>query len=312
MKKILLVLVGIVVLVAIGSFWSLFTVDETQQVVVTRFGKIIREPITEPGLHVKMPIIDEVRVFPKTLQVWDGDPGQFPTKDKTYIWVDTFARWRIVDLVAFYETITNVSSAGARLTEIIDPAVRNFISDYRLIEAVRKSNRALDTVIEGEREEGAAAQKDFAIEFGRETMTAGIQEQAQPKLDKFGIELVDVKVKRINYTQEVRTSVYGRMQEERNQKAEKYISEGRGEASKIRGDKEKELKKISSESYKKAQGIKGEADATALKVYAKAYQRDPEFYSFVKTLETYEKALGKDNSLILSTSSDLFKYLKGY
>ncbi len=313
MKKVsmgLLVIAGLIILVV---FLSLFTVDETEQVLITRFGKIVREPVTDPGLHIKMPLVDEVRVFPTTLQEWDGDPGQFPTQDKTYIWVDSFARWRIVDLVAFYETITDVSSAGARLNEIIESSVRNYISEYPLIEAVRKSNRALDTSLtyEGE-QEAEQQQKDFTIKFGRRDMTEGIKKQTQPKLDKFGIELADVKLKRINYTREVRESVYNRMKEERNQKAEKYISEGRGEASKIRGDKERELKQISSEAYKKAQKIKGEADAKALRIYADAYQRDPEFYSFVKTLDTYEKSLDKNNAVVLSTDSELFKYFKKY
>ncbi|MFP4445218.1 MAG: protease modulator HflC [Desulfosudaceae bacterium] len=300
-----------VIIVAVAGlvflFNSLFVVDETEQVVVTRFGKIARDPVVEPGLNFKWPFVDRANYFPKHLLEWDGSPGQIPTKGKTYIWVDSFARWRIVDPLAFFQTVTTVPSGINRLNDIIDPAVRNLVTSHRLIETVRKSNRPLDTFRTGEQ-----LDNDFSISMGRREMTDAIKEQAQPKLDKFGIELADVKLKRINYVKEVRRSVYDRMIAERNQMAEKFRSEGKGEASKIRGQKEKELKKISSEAYQKAQVIQGKADATALEIYANAYQRDPELYSFLKTLEVYETSFNQDNELVLSTDTEFFKYLKSY
>ncbi len=292
---------------------SVFIVDETEQIVITQFGKVVGSPIKEPGLHVKIPIIQEVNYFPKNLMQWDGNPGQIPTLDKTYIWVDTFARWKIVDPVKFFQTVNNTVSALARLDDIIDPAVRNFITSYSLIETVRKSARELDTFEIGMMENKKYEfQSSFAIKTGREMIMKGILEQAQPKLAQFGIELVDVKIKRINYVSEVRDSVYARMIAERKQIAEKFRSEGHGEAQKITGEKERDLKQITSEAYKKAQELQGKADAEATKIYAKAFGADPAFYSFIKTLEVYNEALGKDTSIVLSTDSELFKYLKGY
>jgi membrane protease subunit HflC len=300
----------LIVLLVAGLFVgynTIFVVDETEQVVVTRFGKVVRQPIVTPGLNIKLPFVDKANYFPKNLLQWDGSPGQIPTKDKTYIWVDSFARWRIVDPVAFFQTVSTLPSAIARLDDIIDPAVRNFVTSYPLIETVRKSNRELDTIRKGEGIEAV-----FSIEIGSEKMVKQIVAQAQPKLEKFGIELMDVKFKRINYVQEVRNSIYLRMTAERDQMAEKFRSEGQGEANKIRGDKERELKRISSEAYRTSQVIKGKADAEALTIYANAYELAPEFYSFLKTLEVYEAALNKSSSLVLSTDSEFFKYLKKY
>lgn len=292
---------------------SVFIVDETEQVIITQFGKVVGSPKKEPGLYIKIPLIQEVNYFPKNLLQWDGNPGQIPTLDKTYIWVDTFARWKIVDPVKFFQTVNNTVSALARLDDIIDPAVRNFITSYSLIETVRKSARELDTFEVGMMENKKYEfQSTFAIKTGRELIMKGILEQAQPKLAQFGIELVDVKIKRINYVTEVRDSVYARMIAERKQIAEKFRSEGHGEAQKITGEKERDLKRITSEAYRKAQELQGKADAEATKIYAKAFGADPAFYSFIKTLEVYNEALGKDTSIILSTDSELFKYLKGY
>ncbi len=292
---------------------SVFIVDETEQVIITQFGKVVGSPKKEPGLYIKIPLIQEINYFPKNLLQWDGNPGQIPTLDKTYIWVDTFARWKIVDPVKFFQTVNNTVSALARLDDIIDPAVRNFITSYSLIETVRKSARELDTFEIGMMENKKYEfQSTFAIKTGRELIMKGILEQAQPKLAQFGIELVDVKIKRINYVTEVRDSVYARMIAERKQIAEKFRSEGHGEAQKITGEKERDLKRITSEAYRKAQELQGKADAEATKIYAKAFGADPAFYSFIKTLEVYNEALGKDTSIILSTDSELFKYLKGY
>jgi len=311
-KGVLLAAVAVILIVLYGSA---FTVDETEQVIVTQFGKIIGDPITEPGLHFKIPLLQNTNYFAKNLLTWDGDPGQVPTLEKTYIWVDSFARWKIVDPVKYFQTVNNETSALGRLDDIIDPAVRNFITSYKLIESVRTSNRELDT-LDVDNSEAIETDKTkrqtYSINTGRAKILAGILAQAGPKLAKFGIELVDVQIKRINYVKEVRDSVYGRMVAERNQIAEKFRSEGKGEARKILGEKERELKRITSEAYKTAQEIKGKADAAATSIYAEAFLKDPEFYSFTKTLEIYNEALDKENSLVLSTDSEFFKYLKGY
>ncbi|CAB5130196.1 HflC protein [Olavius algarvensis associated proteobacterium Delta 3] len=291
-------------------FFSAYTVDETEQVVITQFGKVIGEPKTEPGLYFRVPFIQNASYFPKNLQEWDGDPGQIPTQEKTYIWVDVFARWKIVDPIKFFQVVNNMVSAQGRLDDIIDPAVRNLIAENRLIETVRRTNRELEfELLDSDLKEEVALTN---ITVGRETIEDSILKQAQPKLKPFGIELVDVKIKRVNYVEDVRKSVYERMMAERNKIAEKYRSEGKGEARKILGDKEKDLKEITSTAYRTAEEIKGDADAEATSIYAEAFGLDPEFYSFLKTLETYNAALGENSSLVLSTDSEFLKYLKGY
>jgi membrane protease subunit HflC len=298
-------------LIAFVIYSAAYTVNETEQVVVTQFGRIVGEPKTDPGLKFKIPFIQTANYFNKNLLEWDGDPGQIPTLDKTFIWVDTFARWKIVEPVKFFQTVNNRFNAVGKLNDIIDPAVRNFVTSHHLIEAVRKSNRELDTAEAGIEESGRKTRVTYRIDFGRQQLTQGILEQAQPKLTPFGIELVDVKIKRINYVEEVRKSVYGRMVAERNQIAEKFRSEGKGEAQKILGEKERDLQEIESEAFKRAQKLKGAADAEATIIYAEAYGKDPEFYSFVETLEIYRETLDKNSSLILSTDSEFLKYLKG-
>jgi len=305
-----LIYVAIIILIFI-FFSAVYVVDETEQVIVTQFGKAIGEPKTDPGLYFKLPIVQQANYFPKNLLEWDGDPGQIPTLDKTFIWVDTFARWKIVDPLKFFETVNNVYAGLGRLDDIIDPAVRNFITSFPLIETVRMTNRELDTF-----EVGIDEVKEISplgeVKTGRAKITKGIMEQAQPKLAKFGIELVDVKIKRLNYVEEVQKSVYARMIAERKQIAEKFRSEGKGEARKIEGDKEREMKRITSEAYRTAQEVKGKADAEATKIYAQAYGLDSDFYSFVKTLDIYKETLDKDSTIILSTDSEFFKYMKGY
>jgi len=309
-------IIGVVAAVAvIVGVMCAYTVDETEQVVITKFSKVART-VTDPGLHFKWPVIERAIFYPRNLQEWDGDPGEIPTKDKTYIYVDTFARWKIVDPVLFFKSVgMEARLATSRLNEIIDPAVRNLITSNRLIETVRNSNRELDTFEEGLSDDNTPSNKSpslYTITIGRKQIDEKILAQASDKLVRFGIALVDVKIKRINYREEVRRSVYDRMIAERKQIAQKFRSEGKGEAQKILGDKELELKSIKSEAYRTAQGIKGKADATSTRLYAEAFGKDPEFYSFIKTLEIYGEALGKDSSLVLSTDSDLLKYLKGY
>ena len=305
------VIFGVIIVIIFFLMGAVYVVDETEQVVVTQFGKAIGKPKTEPGLYFKLPIIQQANYFPKNLLEWDGDPGQIPTLDKTFIWVDTFARWKIVDPLKFFETVNNVYAGLGRLDDIIDPAVRNFVTSYSLIETVRMTNRELDTF-----EEGIDQVKEISplgeVKTGRAQITKGIMEQAQPKLAKFGIELVDVKIKRLNYVEAVQKSVYARMIAERKQIAEKFRSEGKGEARKVEGDKEREMKRITSEAYRRAQEIKGKADAEATKIYAQAYGVEPDFYSFVKTLDIYTETLDKDSTIVLSTDSEFFKYMKGY
>jgi len=303
----------IIVLAIIGVvlFNAAYVVDETEQVVVTQFGRAIGDARTAPGLYFKIPLIQQANYFPKNLQAWDGDPGQIPTLDKTFIVVDTFARWKIVDPLTFFETVNNMAGAMGRLDDIIDSSVRNFVTSYPLIETVRMTNRELDVT-----EVGVDPVKDTSplgeVTFGRSNITQGILEQAQPKLLEFGIELVDVKFKLLNYVEEVQKTVYARMIAERRQIAEKFRSEGRGEARKIEGDMERDLREIESTAYRTAQEIMGEADAEATRIYARSLGRDPEFYSFLQTLDIYKETMDKSTSLVLSTDSELLRFFKGY
>jgi membrane protease subunit HflC len=301
---------AMLVLFLIVVFSSAYVVDETEQAVITQFGKVVGEPKREPNLYFRIPFIQEVNVFPKNLLNWDGDSGQIPTLDKTFIYVDTFARWRIVDPLLFFQTVNSIDDALARLDDIIDSAVRNLITSYPLIETVRKTNRELDTFEIGiEKVQEISPLGD--VQTGRERITKAVLEQAQPKVKEFGIELVDVKIKRLNYVEEVRKSVYQRMIAERQQIAEKFRSEGEGEARRIEGDAEKELKRIESEAYKTAQEIMGKADAEAAAIYAAAFGKDSEFYSFVRSLDIYRETMDENSTLVLSTDSEFLKYMKG-
>lgn len=304
------IIIIVLLVAAVVVYQSAYIVSETEQVVVTQFGRIVGSPVVSPGLKFKVPFIQSANYFPKNLLDWDGDPGQIPTLDKTFIYVDAFARWKIVEPVKFFQTVNNPFNAIGRLNDIIDPAVRDFITSNRLIEVVRNSNRELDTTEIGREDEQEQRRPSLVISIGRQNITEGILKQSQPKLAQFGIELVDVKIKRINYVEEVRQSVYNRMIAERKQIAEKFRSEGKGEAQKIRGDKERELKLITSEAYRKAQEIKGIADAESTRIYADAFGVDPAFYSFVRTLEIYRESLDDKNTLVLSTDSEFLQYFK--
>jgi len=298
----------IVIFIAVLALLSLFVymVSETEQVVITQFGEYKRVE-KEAGLHFKKPIVEKANYFDKRLLEWDGKATQVPTLEKRLIWVDTFARWRIDDPLKFFQTVKDEDTAHSRLDGIIDSAVRNQISNHLLIEAIRSSNRPmLITVgIEGERVDELQN-----VEKGRDKLTEQILAEATSSAQGLGIELVDIRIKRINYVEEVRRAAYERMIVERKQIAAKYRSEGEGRMMEIQGQKEQEEKEILSEAYKLTQDIMGKADAQAIKIYAEAYSKDPEFYSFLKTLESYEKNLEKAGTVILSTDSDYFKYLK--
>lgn len=307
--KIKIILMALVFVVGIVVFTSVYTIDETEQVVITQFGKVVGKPIMEPGIRFKVPIIQKINRFADVLLEWDGDPGQVNTKDKTYIWVDTFARWKIVDPIKFFQTVNNELAAKERLDDIIGPAMRNLVTSHALVESVRNTDRAMDTFTINVDKENQHSRYDITL--GRDEITRRIKEQAMPKLAEFGIELEDVKIKRINYIDKVREAVYGRMIAERSQIAEKFRAEGMGKASEIRGQKERELQVVESGAYKEAQTIKGKADAEATLIYATAYGVDPEFYSFLKTLDVYRSALGQDSTLVLSTDSDFMRYFQG-
>ncbi len=297
----------ILILLGILAYDGLFTVDETEQVVITQLGKPIGKAITEPGLYFKIPFVQKANFFPKNILSWDGDPGQIPTLDKTYIWVDTFARWQIKDPLRFLQTVNNVTNALARLDDILDSAVRNLVTSYPLIESVRNSNRPME-MEEGSKAEEEEVQRE--VQIGRNKMTEMVYQQAYPKLEHYGIHLVDVKFKRISYVEEVQKSVFARMIAERKQMAEKFRSEGIGEANKIQGAKERDLKEIMSDAYRRAEEIKGKSDAEAAKIYAEAYNQAPEFYSFIKGLEVMRNSVEKDTKVVISTKSEIFKFFK--
>ncbi len=303
--KPLIILTAVLVLMVLATAF-VFTVSETQQVIVTQFGSPKRV-IKEAGLHFKLPIIEQINTLDKRVLEWDGNPTQVPTLDKRYIWVDSFARWRITDPLMFFKTVAIEASAHSRLDDIINGAVRNKISNHLLIEAVRTSDRAMSimTGIDGE-----ATGEVRKVEAGRDAIVAEVLEEAKQAATEFGIEIIDIRFKRINYVEQVRESVYERMITERQRIASKYRSEGEGQKLEIEGRKEKEEKQIISEAYKKAQDIMGKADAEAIRTYAEAYAKDPEFYSFLETLTSYEENLATGSVLILSTDGDYLKYLK--
>ncbi|MDD5567979.1 MAG: protease modulator HflC [Candidatus Omnitrophica bacterium] len=288
---------------------ALFLVDETKQVVITQFGKPVGNPIVSSGLHFKTPFIQQAHYFEKRLLEWDGDPNQIPTKDKKYIWVDTTARWKIVDPLKFLQSVGNEISASSRLNDIINSATRDAVTGNLLVEAVRDSNRILESKDLGE----DAIVSEEALEriyLGRQQLTRSILEKAKVLAPQYGIEIMDVRIKRINYVEEVRNKVYDRMIAERKRAAEKYRSEGFGKSAEIEGQIGKELKLITSEAYKQAQAIIGKADAESINIYASSYEQNPEFYSFLKTLETYRDTIDANSTLILTTDSEYYKYLK--
>jgi membrane protease subunit HflC len=292
----------------VTAYSALYTVAETEQVVITQFGEPIGKPIDAPGLHVKLPFVQEVNVFDKRWLEWDGSANQVPTRDKKYIWVDTFARWRIADPLRFFQRLRDERSAQSRLDDIIDGETRNVIASHDLIEAVRSSNREFelgDTAQDVISEEAA-----LPVHFGREKITRLILERASAVMPDYGIEMVDVRIQRINYIDTVQAKVFDRMISERKRIADRYRSEGQGKSAEIRGRKERELKTIESEAYRKSQEIMGKADAEATAIYAAAYGRAPELYRFLRTMETYRTTVDAKSTLVLSTEGDLFRYLQ--
>ena len=313
MNNQILIILGIAIAVIILVFSGVFyIVPEGQQVIITQFGKPIGQPLTTSGLKIKTPFIQKVDRFDKRILEWDGREKEVTTKDKRFIWLDTTARWKIVDALKFFQSLKTEERAQSRLDDIINSASRDLVTGQKLVEVVRNTNdirQATEDLEEGEQN----TQQIEVIEVGRRKIAQMILEKAQQNLsEEFGIEIVDVQIKRINYVDQVRQKVFLRMISERQRIASKYRSEGEGEAADIEGQKQKELQRIQSEAYKTAEQIKGQADAEAIQIYAEAHSKDPEFYAFTKTLETYQKTIGEteNTKLFLTTDSDLYKYLK--
>jgi len=286
---------------------SVYIVDETRMAVVTQFGEPVSGPVSTPGLKWKVPGVQTVHFFDKRILEWDGYPSEVPTRDKKFIWVDVTGRWRIVDPLKFLQTMHTESKAQTRLDDIMDGVTRNFITRHNLVDIVRSTNRILEIK---ELDVDGVAQGDYdRIEVGRDTITRDILNSARTIVKEYGIELIDLRIKRINYIASVQTKVFERMISERKRAAETLRSEGQGIRAEIEGEKDKELKRLTSEAYRKAQKIKGEADAESIRIYGESFGKDPEFYSLIRTLEAYPAAL-KNSRLILSTDSEFLKYLK--
>ena len=296
--------IGVMILLLLASM-CVFRLNENQQAIVTVFGKPREQALNEPGLKFKLPWW-QVLYFDKRILRWDGDPSnQLNTVEQTFIKLDTTARWRITDPLKFYTSVKNVKQAQLRLDDIIDSVVRTLVSQNDLIELVRNDNREPEVSVEG------ADSKWEEIKIGRESIMQKIISMAKPILQEdMGIELIDVRIKRLNYVNSVEANIFDRMITERKRIAQRYRSEGEGEAANIVGSMERKLKEIESEAYKNALEIEGQADAEAVKIYADAYNLDPEFYSFLKTLESYKSTLGKSTKFITTTDSDYFEHLK--
>lgn len=312
MKKLAFLFILLIVIMAVITLSSaLYIVNEPEQVIITQFGKPVGDPVLEPGIHFKTPFIQKANYFEKRFLEWDGDANQIPTKDKRFIWVDTYARWRIVDPLLFFQRVRDERGAQTRLDDILDGETRNVIANHNLVEIVRSSNRELQfgDIFQDQKTVSSLAM----IKHGRDRITKIIIKAASPRLRELGIELLDLKFKRINYVKEVQRKIFDRMIAERQRIAERFRSEGRGEAAEIIGKKERELRKIRSEAYREAQKIMGKADAEATAIYASAYDQSPaarDFYRFLKTMETYRNTLSEKDWLVLTTEGDLFRFLR--
>jgi membrane protease subunit HflC len=309
----LLVLLGAAAFVLISS---VYTVSEVEQMIITQFGKPVGEPVTTAGLKVKIPFIQQVNPIEKRVLEWDGNPSDMPTKDKLYISVDLFARWRITDPLQYFLRIRDERSAQSRLDDILGSETRNAVAKHELIEIIRTTKDRVplrDTLL-------TDAERDLnmgtlvPIQKGRKLVEQEIFAAAAEKVEVFGIELLDIRFKRINYNESVRPKIYDRMISERRQIAERFLSEGNGEAARIRGNRVRDLNKIQSEAYREVEEIRGLADAKATEIYASAYNQNAEavaFYEFTRTMESYKFIIAENTTLVLSTDSELFKFLKG-
>jgi membrane protease subunit HflC len=300
------IIIALLVLIVLRS--AFYVVKEPEQVIITQFGKPVGNPVSEPGLSFKIPFIQKVHRFDKRFLEWDGDANELPTKDKRFIWVDTYARWHITDPLKFFQRLRDERGAQTRLDDILDGETRNAIAKHDLAELVRTSNR---TPVTGELDEDETTLDD--IQFGRNVIRTEVLSAAQTRTGDLGIEILDVQFKRINYVEDVQRKVYERMIAERRRIADRFRSEGEGEASRILGEKDRELQRIQSGAYREAREIKGDADALATSIYSAAYDRSADsrsFYEFLKTMEIYETALDAETSLILSTDGEFYKFIK--
>jgi membrane protease subunit HflC len=305
MRNITIIVVLLLLIVLRSAF---YVVQEPEQVIITQFGKPVGNPVSEPGLSFKIPFVQKVHRFDKRFLEWDGDANELPTKDKRFIWVDTYARWHITDPLKFFQRLRDERGAQTRLDDILDGETRNAIAKHNLVELVRTSNRV---PVAGELDLDETVLDE--INFGRNVIRMEVLAAAQSRTDDLGIEILDVQFKRINYVEEVQRKVYDRMVAERRRIADRFRSEGEGEASRILGEKDRELKRIQSEAYREAREIKGDADALATSIYAAAYDRSADsraFYQFLKTMEIYETTLDAETSLIFSTQGEFYKFLK--
>ena len=300
---------GVALVVLVVGASAAYTVGEAEQVIITQFGEPVGDPITDSGLHFKVPFIQQIHSFEKRFLEWDGSPNQVPTRDKRFIWVDTYARWRIVDPLRFFQRLQDERGAQTRLDDILDGETRNAVARYDLIELVRNSNRNSDDIPDEIVDEELDVILE-RIERGRDQVSREILKVAASRTADLGIELLDLRIKRINYVEEVQRDVFARMIAERQRIAAQYRSEGQGEAARIQGERERDLQQIQSEAFETAEGLRGVADAEATDIYADAYGRDADFYSFTKSLETYEQVIDSGTTVIMGTDSELLKYLE--
>lgn len=312
-------LIATLAVLGIGTYLSMssiYTVSEVEQVIITQFGKPVGEPVTTAGLKFKVPFIQDVNPIDNRILEWDGNPSDMPTKDKLYIAVDLFARWRITDPLQYFLRLRDERSAQSRLDDILGSETRNAVAKHELIEIIRTTKDRVpvrDTLLtEAEREQDIGSL--VPIQMGRQLVEQEIIAAAAEKVRIFGIELLDIRFKRINYNESVRPKIYDRMISERRQIAERFLSEGNGEAARIRGNRVRDLNKIQSEAYRQVEEIRGVADAKAAEIYARAYNQSPEaveFYEFTRTMQAYKSIIAENTTLVLSTGSDLFKFLEG-
>jgi len=295
----IIIVIALIVTVANGFYF----LEEGLQAVITQFGRPVGQPVTEAGLHFKTPYIQEATFFEKKILIWDGDPNQIPTNDKTYVYLDVTARWRIADALVFLQAVNNETRAQTILDDIIDGTVRDLVNKNDLVEIIRSSDFSPETMLN-------SAVEVEKLRYGRDKITTMIHENASKITPKYGIELVDVLFKRVNYIDTVRLKVYDRMISERKRIAAEKRSLGEGQKAEIMGKVEKELKEILSSANREAEEIKGKADAEAAKIYADAYNQDPEFYSFIKSLESYKTAVGQNTNLVISADSEFYKFLQ--
>ena len=316
MKIVWGLLAGIVAVAVVTASTAVYTVSEVEQAIITQFGKPVGEPVTTSGLKLKLPFIQDVNRIDRRVLEWDGNPSDMPTKDKLYISVDLFARWKIIDPLQYFLRLRDERSAQSRLDDILGSETRNAVAKHELIEIIRTTrgrNPLRDSLLTDE-ERAQDIGSLVPIQKGRALVEQEIFGAAAEKVRVFGIALLDIRFKRINYNESVRPKIYDRMVSERRQIAERFLSEGNGEAARIRGNRVRDLNKFQSEAYRAVEEIRGVADATAADIYAQAYNITPlaaEFYEFSRTMQAYKDMISSGTTLVLSTDSDLFKFLKG-